>query len=343
MLPTHQVKNWFAELTGERLVKVSPCRDGFGSMVMLAKSKTGTAYVMKAEVFSDHHGVLAESAYFGYAKLADHQLIPNLIAVDLSLSHLPFACYIRSACRGQSILSTLEREIIPGNLAKILNQVGVFFRRYHKIEVESSGYGALAIDEFEKAIISDGCLPTIVNGVHPVPANLMMVLLNQVLALSTILRGELSSALGKITNNLSQIYSTPDLQFHPRLLHGDLNLRNLLHFNGALTGVIDGSAILGDFRQDLASLRVSILVSEALWPELKKYNLWCEFLLGYGLDSMEIDLDLQFQMWVIVCCLRRVHTAARLGVDSRSLIYEDICFKALNTVCHASSSLRSDV
>ena len=275
-------------------VSISPVTGSKGAALFALTSAQGKRYFFKIGMFQDHHDPAYELFFNTVVTSCNPMLpVPEIYLLDLSGESIPWQYSVIERLPGISIKKCITDGFITDN-DHIFEQFGESIHHIHDITLSARGFGSLSWSGV-RDFLTQHIIPPLFQCVHesfderyidPFDAGL-----------SCLVRSSIISQRDYENAQTVIPASIPD-ESGTCFLHGDISPGNFLVEKSRITGILDGSGVIGFRIEELADLYVFFHSLEYTVPRFSAENAFFGFLKGYGCTFESLKTDSQFRFFL---------------------------------------------
>ena len=275
--------------------KILPLCEGKGSCLYMIQNEQGKRFVMKIGLFRDHHDPAQELLFNTIVKTHTADIpVPGTYVLDLSAEIMPWPYSIIEWLPGKSILNIASEETFPG-MERFFEQAGRCIRLIHDINLPTLGYGNLRADCLDE-FVTTGKIPNPLRGMAETVSDSCVLPIRKTAAFlfeSSVITEQDNSAIELILTGRAP--ECDDMVIR----HGDMSMGNFLIHRNRLSGVLDGSAVIGCRLEEIAGAHVFIYALAFHFPSFSADEAFGSFLRGYGLEYEKVIYDSNYRFFLI--------------------------------------------
>lgn len=282
--------------------KIRTLHEGKGSCLFMIENEKDKRFVMKIGLFLDHHDIAQELLFNAIVKsYASDIPVPGTYVLDLSAEIMPWPYSIIEWLPGKSILKIASKETVSG-MERFFEQAGHCTRLIHDIKLPTLGYGNLApmcLNEFITTIT----IPDQIRGIAETVSERYLNPARKTAAFlfdSSVITEQDHSAIDLILT--TKVPEDDDIVIQ----HGDMSMGNFLIHRNRLTGVLDGSAVIGYRLEEIANAHVFICALELHFPSISADEALRAFLGGYGTGYEKVTHDSNYRFFLVTRLLNHI-------------------------------------
>ena len=283
--------------------------DGKGSCIHIITGDGDRAAVLKAGLFLDHPSPSHETLFAHLARSHARSVpVQRILVLDCSGDIIPHPYFIREWIPGKSILSRAEDDP-SADRDPLLEQVGQALRTIHDIDCTLLGFG-LPSDDTVRSFVHSRSVPSSISGSAPTfeeRFTMPAIRAVQVLASRSVLNASMASGISSLLRN-----EQPETE--PRIIrHGDCSMGNFICDDTTLTGIIDGSAVIGYRYEELAEIHVFLSSLAYHFPPVPVESSFQAVCRGYGEDPQHVLGSTSFRYFLIARIVTHIEVLIRMG------------------------------
>ncbi|MBT4484799.1 MAG: phosphotransferase [Candidatus Latescibacteria bacterium] len=266
------------------------------------ESEQGRKLVLKMGIFLDHHHPSHEFLFNTAVKSYDSKIpVPETYVLDLSGEILTQPYIIKEWLPGVSVINIVSTGHVS-DTDRLFEQIGYAMHLIHNIPVNAAGFG----------YISNSCIHEFITG-RQLPSSLQCV--------DETFEDRYVSPVDEAATYLfqSSVITKRDYDFIRALLddsitideefvilHGDMSMGNFLFDKNDLSGVLDGSAMIGFRLEELVNHFIFLHSLEFTIPEFSAKHAFSAFLNGYGSQFESVISGQDFTFLLVLGLVRHV-------------------------------------
>ena len=220
---------------------ITPVKSGKGAALFSIGTEHGKPFILKIGIFQDHHDPVYELFFNTIVNSYNRMIpVPEIYVLDLSGEIIPWQYSIMERLPGISMKDLVTTDRIAGD-DTIFEQLGHTIHQIHDIPVDKKGFGYITHSCVHEFVIRQK-VPHPLQCIHGTFDERYIIPLNEALAYlvqSSIITGRDRNHIKKLLSDTS-----PD-KAETGFLHGDMSLGNFLAEKNRVTGILDGSAVIG--------------------------------------------------------------------------------------------------
>jgi len=328
IIPLNVVKSVLKESLKVKVSNISPIYDGIGSVTYQIQDQNKKRYIIKIEIFSDHHSLREEFIFNKVIKNKTTLPIADIYVLDYSGEKIKWPFIIYEWKSGKTLLKMIE-DGNKINLKEHLIKVGKSLRQIHDVKELLSGYGSLNINTL-KYSQKEKIIGKYNNPYEYYIDNAKMD--------TKLLFDQKIISYGQFRTIVKYIESIEFNNLGTSLLHGDPSLRNFMFFDEKLTAIIDGCGKIGFPIDDLANSYVFLYL---LIFKNNDYNiqfLFNNLMEGYKASTSNIPNYECFNFFVIRKLISRIYTSRIAGRLEETIFYKNVLQKYINKIQRCSEN-----
>ncbi|MFC1542036.1 phosphotransferase family protein, partial [Candidatus Latescibacterota bacterium] len=233
----------------------------------------------------DHHSPLHELLF---TRLVTHHAgtvpVPEIHIVDLSGKIIQWPFLINTWLTDEPI----KKHVLDGHFdvsEKVFGSLGNIIGRIHSIDVVMSGFGTVRIDSLPNFLTTEE-IPESLHGAsetfeerYSIPASQAA---DYLFSQSVLTRNDLDTIEMILSENIPD---DDDIVFQ----HGDMSMGNFLTDGHDITGVLDGSGVIGHRFEELAGVFMFLHALAFYFPHFLPDRAFDSFMRGYtDISNIEI-------------------------------------------------------
>jgi len=275
-------------------VNITPVNVGKGAALFALTSAQGKRYFFKIGMFQDHHDPAYELFFNTVVTSCNPKFpVPETYLLDLSGESIPWQYSVMEWLPGISIKECITDGLITDN-DQIFEQFGESIHHIHDITVTARGFGSVSyscVCDF----LTQHIMPPLFQCVHESFDDRYICPFEE--ELSCLVRSSIISQ--KDYENAQTVIpvSIPD-ETGTCFLHGDISPGNFLVEKNRITGILDGSGVIGLRIEELADLYIFLHSLEFTVARFSAENAYSLFLNGYDCDFESLKMDSRFRFFL---------------------------------------------
>lgn len=288
---------------------VYPVLGGKRSLLYRIEAENSDYFALKIFNINDHHGPGHELLFAGIVGLQTQDVpVLKIIMIDVSGEILAYPYSFSSWLRGDSVKNHVSAGLFSGS-EKIFEDMGQILGHIHSVVVPMKGFGVVTVD-----CIRDFFLPGKTSGtvlgeygtaaeryIRPVRRKASYLLRNAVIDRSVY--DNIMSVLN------GGVPGDDDIVFQ----HGDVSMGNFLTDGTSITGILDGSGMIGFRHDEISALYLSLHALEFFFPRFNARKAFKGFIRGYHISTGKEILCEQFTFFCVTNTVEHLSILAKKG------------------------------
>lgn len=288
---------------------ILPVTDGKGSCLYCVESDDGRRFAMKIGIFADHHSLCHELLFTTIVAFhTKHIPVQEIYTVDVSGELVPWPYSISKWLPGTSIINCVSAGYSNGS-EPIFEQLGYIVSQIHVIGLQMTGLGYVTGACAHDFLLTKE-IPVPLHGEDGTMEERYVRPASE--AASYLFQ---KSVIGRHDHDSIMMLLADDIPENGEIVfqHGDMSMGNFLTAENVITGVLDGSGMIGFRLDELASVFIFLHALEFHFPHFSARKAFTGFIRGYNREYEKEVSQRYFIFFLVTNVLKHMAVLMKSG------------------------------